>query len=491
MEPLGRCAPLPVMTTIREAAVEVRTKRRKRSPAHPIAAVLFVDGLIHLCWATGWTWPAGDARSLSLALLGIDVPFRPALLLTLAATLWAGAAVVLVRARRGRAGLIGHLAQAGTAVFTMGVALRALVGCWWMFTPNSLPASFYWLNFLLYTPLCLTLSVLGLRLLGATDPAAGHPRLHRLLSARTAAITAPALALVTLLIAAFGYTPPVQSQYSPAGELGPTPSRYLDTPLARFHYIREGTGSPIVLLSPGSAWLRAWLPEFHTLAATHTVYAVDLPGQGFTELVDPSFRFDLAGMTRAIGSFLDAAGLHTVALAGNSWSGGWALAYAQAQPGRVSSLALLAPSGLAEADPLSWELLKLPLLGRALTHVGSASRGMVRSGLGELFVHQDLLTPDLVEAMWAPNTFPDNLRANYELEQNLDWRQTQRALPDTRMPTLIMWGRQDQVLPWTQAAQFGRLMPQATVRVLDGCGHALTLDCAGPVSSVLQSFWHD
>ncbi len=100
------------MTTIREAAVEVRTKRRKRSPAHPIAAVLFVDGLIHLCWATGLTWPAGDARSLSLALLGIDVPFSPALLLTLAATLWAGAAVVLVRARRERAGLIGHLAQA-------------------------------------------------------------------------------------------------------------------------------------------------------------------------------------------------------------------------------------------------------------------------------------------------------------------------------------------------------------------------------------------
>jgi pimeloyl-ACP methyl ester carboxylesterase len=465
--------------------------RQHKWPPYVISAVLFLDGLFHLLWATGLTWPAGDARSLSVGLLGIDVPFRPALLIGLATTVWAGAAVVLVRARRGRGGLVGRLTQSGTALFTVAVALRSLLGCWWLFTPNSLPTSFYWLNLLLYTPLCLMLSILGVHLLGPTDSAPKQRRLRRLLSVRAAAVTTPTLVFLTLLVAAFGYTPPVQSQYSPSGQLAPIPSRYLETSLARFHYIREGIGSPIVLLSPGSAWLRAWLPQFHALAATHTVYAVDLPGQGFTQLRDPSFTFDLAGMTRAIGTFLDAAGLDSVALAGNSWSGGWALAYAQVQPGRVSSLALLAPSGLAEADPLLWELLKLPLVGRALTHVGAASQEMMRSGLRSLFVHQDVLTPALVEAMWAPNTFPDNVRANYELEQNLDWRQTQRGLPDTRVPTLIMWGRQDQVLPSTQAAQFGRLMPQAQVRVLDGCGHALTLDCPGQVTSLMQSFWHD
>lgn len=457
-------------------------------PAYIIATVLFLDGLVHLYWATGLAWPASDARSLSLALLAIDVPFRPPLLVALAATGWAGAGVVLLRARHSRAGLTGRLVQAGTAVFTAAVLLRTLLGCWWLFTPGSLPATFYWLNLVLYTPLCAVLSVLGLRLLGAADSA---PKQRRLLSARAATITAPTLMLAALLVAAFAYAPQVQTQYSPRGQLGSVTSRYLDTSLARFHFIRQGSGTPVVLLSPGSAWLRAWLPEFRALAATHTVYAVDLPGQGFTRLHDPAFTFDLAGMTRAIGTFLDAAHLDTVALAGNSWSGGWALAFAQAQPQRVSSLVLLAPSGLAQADPLSWELLKLPLVGRALTHVGTASKGMVRTGLRGLFVHQDLVTPALAEAMWAPNTLPDNLRADYELEQNLDWTQTQRALPGTRMRTLIIWGRQDHVLPSAQAARFGRLMPQAQVHVIDGCGHALTLDCPGAVTSMMESFWRE
>ncbi len=466
------------------------TRIRERDlPACVIAGVLFLDGLVHLYWATGLTWPAGDARSLSLALLAIDVPFRPPLLVALAATVWAGAAVVLLRARHGHTGLTGRLAQAGTAGFTAAVLLRALLGCWWLFTPGSLPATFYWLNLALYTPLCVVLSVLGLRLLGTADSAPKQRGLRRLLSARAATITAPTLVLVAVLTAAFAYAPQVQSRYSPRQQLGAIPSRYLDTSLARFHYIREGSGTPVVLLSPGSAWLRAWLPEFRALAAMHTVYAVDLPGQGFTRLHDPAFTFDLAGMTRAIGTFLDAAHLGTVALAGNSWSGGWALGFAQAQPQRVSSLALLAPSGLAEADPLSWELLKLPLLGRALTHVGTASKDMVRTGLRDLFVHQDLVTSALVEAMWAPNTLPDNLRADYELEQNLDWTHTQRALPSTRVRTLVIWGRQDHVLPSAQAARFGRLMPQAQVHVIDGCGHALTLDCPGPVTSMMESFW--
>jgi pimeloyl-ACP methyl ester carboxylesterase len=481
MERFADGVPPPVMTTTRERDLA----------ASVIATVLVVDGIVHLYWSTGLTWPAGNSRSLSLALLAIDVPFRPALLLGLAATVWAGAGLVVLRARHGRSGVLGRVAQAGTAIFTAAVLLRALLGCWWLFTWGSLPTTFYWLNLLLYTPLCVVLFVLGMRLLGAPRSAGRQHPLRRLLSARAAATTTPALLVVALLVSAFGYAPQVQSSYSPSEQLGTIQSRYVDTALARFHYVREGTGSAVVLLSPGSAWLQAWLPEVRALSATHTVYAVDLPGQGFTRLHDEHFRFDLAGMSQAIGTFLDAERLGSVALAGNSWSGGWALAFAQAQPRRVRSLVLLAPSGLAEPDPMSWELLKLPLVGRAVTHLAAGSKATMRAGLRDLFVHKSIVTPDVVDAMWAPNTFPDNLRADYELEQNLDWTQTQRALPTTRVPTLIIWGREDHVLPSSQAAGFGRLLPIAQVQVIQGCGHALTLDCAGPVSHMMESFWHD
>jgi 4,5:9,10-diseco-3-hydroxy-5,9,17-trioxoandrosta-1(10),2-diene-4-oate hydrolase len=78
----------------------------------------------------------------------------------------------------------------------------------------------------------------------------------------------------------------------------------------------------------------------------------------------------------------------------------------------------------------------------------------------------------------------------YELEARLDWSSTQQRLPQTRQPTLIIWGKQDNVLPVRQAAEFGALMPHADVHVLDGCGHALTVDCPDQVNALMGGFLH-
>ena len=97
----------------------------------------------------------------------------------------------------------------------------------------------------------------------------------------------------------------------------------------------------------------------------------------------------------------------------------------------------------------------------------------------------------MIDAIWRPATRPDNVRATYELERSLDWRITQAALPWTRQPALVVWGAQDTVLPVAQAARFAELMPDARVHVLDGCGHALTLDCPDTVATLMGDFLGD
>lgn len=223
------------------------------------------------------------------------------------------------------------------------------------------------------------------------------------------------------------------------------------------------------------------------LAKDHTVYAVDLPGQGETRLHDEGFAFDLNGMTNALEQFLDALHLQNVVLGGNSWSGGWALAYAQRHPQQVSKLLLLAPSGLDEPDVASWEILKLPLVGEVLGKL-AADRSMVASAVRGLFVHQNLVTPQLVDTLWIPGTYRDNVRSMYALERGLDWSVTEKALPSTPQPTLVLWGDHDTVLPVAQAARFAKLLPNATVRVLANCGHALTVDCPGQVTPLMAAY---
>jgi pimeloyl-ACP methyl ester carboxylesterase len=66
--------------------------------------------------------------------------------------------------------------------------------------------------------------------------------------------------------------------------------------------------------------------------------AAPLPGQGYTRLHDRRSGWNLAAMTAAIGTFMDAVGVRRAELAGNSWGGGWALAFAQRHPERVNPL---------------------------------------------------------------------------------------------------------------------------------------------------------
>jgi pimeloyl-ACP methyl ester carboxylesterase len=168
------------------------------------------------------------------------------------------------------------------------------------------------------------------------------------------------------------------------------PSRFVETPVARFHYVHAGKGSP---------------------------------------------------MTTAIGSFMDAVGVRRAALAGNSWSGGWALAFAQRHTERVSRLALLDPTALGGRDAWSSEILKYPVVGELLTNLLGTRKSTVRSALEQTLVHRDRLTDELVDEARAPLTFHDNLEATYRLERGLDW-----------------------------------------------CGHAVMLDCPGQVNALLAVF---
>lgn len=428
-----------------------------------VAGVHVLLALVHIYWATGASWPATDQRSLSQAVLGGEVSFAPQVVLPLAAfhLVLATAALTSGRYRVTRLLVLGLVA---------GLTARAAIGVVWALgigTDTSTP--FYWLNLFVYTPACVALVLADLRLLQGR-------RLSRV------AVVAPVVLIAVLSFVAYGYQPTEQPRLVASAD-----SRYVDTAVAKFHYLQRGSGSPVVLLSPGAAPASAWQAQLDALSRDHAVYVVDLPGQGETRLHDDSFTFDLDGMTGALGEFLDKLGLTKVSLGGNSWSGGWGLAYAQRHPDRVDRLLLLAPSGLAVRDPASWEILKLPLAGELLAKLG-AGRSTVQTAARSLFVHKDLVTPALVDQMWVPGTYRDNVRSMYALERGLDWRVTQAAMPSTRQRALVIWGTGDAVLPVAQAQRFGSLLPNATVHLLAGCGHALTIDCADQVTPLMQGF---
>jgi hypothetical protein len=126
-----------------------------------VAAILAVDGLAHLYWATGNIWPAPDQRSLTQAVVNIANPqlLKPIILVPLACLLFGGALAVLARVYR--LGILGQLIPAPLLQLSLlAIAafflLRGLAGIGWalgLLAVKSRP--FYWLNLIIYTPACL------------------------------------------------------------------------------------------------------------------------------------------------------------------------------------------------------------------------------------------------------------------------------------------------------------------------------------------------
>lgn len=93
-------------------------------------------------------------------MLGVVVPFTPPILLPLATVLLGAAGVVLARSRLGRS----WVSQLGTLAVAVGVSVRALAGVVWALgIGTEVGGTFYWLNLIVYTPLCVAVAVAALR----------------------------------------------------------------------------------------------------------------------------------------------------------------------------------------------------------------------------------------------------------------------------------------------------------------------------------------
>ncbi|GJF27598.1 hypothetical protein KNE206_02980 [Kitasatospora sp. NE20-6] len=128
---------------------------RRRTTAVALAGVLGVDAGWHLYWATGTTWPARDAESLSMAVLNTQVPFTPVVVLPLAAVLVGAALLLLARGGAIRLPLPPTVPRLATAAVASGTTIRAVAGLIWATGAGTVDGSaFRLLNLLLYTPLC-------------------------------------------------------------------------------------------------------------------------------------------------------------------------------------------------------------------------------------------------------------------------------------------------------------------------------------------------
>lgn len=252
-------------------------------------------------------------------------------------------------------------------------------------------------------------------------------------------------------------------------------------------------GSPIILIHGIGLYIESWLPSFAALTAQHQVYAVDLPGHGRTDK-PLNISYSIESLAQFIKDFMAALGVERAQIVGHSLGGGIATRLALRQPAAVEKLVLVGSAGLGKEMAMMLRISSLPLLGEMLTRPslsGSAS-------VAKILVHDPaVMTDDLIEFSYQMSALPEaqgsflrTLRSNGNFlgQKESLYGINSRGIASITNPVLVVWGRQDQIVPVAHADIAAGGFPNARLHIFDNCGHCPMLECAADFNRLLLDF---
>src|SRR2546425_5510160 len=242
--------------------------------------------------------------------------------------------------------------------------------------------------------------------------------------------------------------------------------------------VSRPTGDPVVLIHGVGGWAENWRAVMRLLAESgRRVLALDLPGFGESERPG-RVRYFASGdafYPRFVLGAMDALGIDRAHLGGQSMGGSIVLMTAITAPERIRSMVLIAPGGFRREVALYLRLCSLP--GMGLLAWLPRPRSAAREGLRSCYYDVSLVTPELYEESerYANPSFPEFVRT---MAQGLDLGGIRRGLLDGwiarasnyRGPVLVVWGREDRVIPISHLEGVRELMPDAEIRIIDRCG---------------------
>lgn len=252
------------------------------------------------------------------------------------------------------------------------------------------------------------------------------------------------------------------------------------------NYLHGGNGAPVVLLhgsGPGVTAYANWRLTIPVLSQRFSVFAPDLVGFGFTERPD-DIDYSLDTWVSQVVGFLDALGLERVALVGNSFGGALALRLAARHPERVSKLVLMGSVGVpfVITDGLDrvWGYEPSFESMRDLIGIFAHSRELVSDELAQV----------RYEASIQPG-FQESFAAMFPAPRQR-WVDAM-VTPDDEIarlphPTLVVHGREDRVIPLSNALHLLEVVPDVRLNVFGRCGHWTQIEHADAFGRLVLDF---
>jgi pimeloyl-ACP methyl ester carboxylesterase len=260
----------------------------------------------------------------------------------------------------------------------------------------------------------------------------------------------------------------------------------------RVNYTEMGpqSGKALVLVHGLSGAWQNWLETIPHFAKDHRVIAMDLPGFGQSPM--PEWEISIEEYGRFLHEFCDTLGVRVCTVVGNSMGGFIAAEAATLQPSRFEKLVLVSAAGISHV-----RMRRQPAEVAARMGIATApltmrlfDRGLRRPGLRRalfagLFHAPQLLRTELLYEFFHNGTGkPGVLPAvrgliGYDILDRLE---------DVEVPTLIVWGRNDHIVPPNDALGYGRRLQNSRTVIFDKTGHVPMAERPVRFNRVLETF---
>ena len=288
----------------------------------------------------------------------------------------------------------------------------------------------------------------------------------------------PALALLACRAAPL----PPEARW-PAGTPLAAHTRVMDG--TRIRYIDAGAGPAVVLIHGFAASMYAWRHTIPPLvAAGYRVVAFDDRGFGFSDR--PATGYANADYVRLVVALLDTLRIPDAVLIGHSMGGEIAAEVALAHPERVRALALIDAAGWE----VHWPLLLRAARWRISGSIASGVRGrnLTARILRSMYADASKVTEQDIDQYYAPVGAPDYGQALRGVLRDYRFDALRGRLSAIQVPTLLLWGTDDQLIPPAVGRRMAAELPRAAFVLVPRAGHAAPEEQPEAVNRLLLTF---
>jgi pimeloyl-ACP methyl ester carboxylesterase len=254
---------------------------------------------------------------------------------------------------------------------------------------------------------------------------------------------------------------------------------------------RRGHGPALVLVHGLLGYSFSWRRILDPLSQEREVFALDMPGSGFSQCL-ATMDAHLSAAADRLLQFLDEMGIVACDLVGSSYGGTTALYLAAKHPERIRTLTLVSP-----ANPWSrigrkrLALLGLPLAGLLFPPFARHIPALHRFSIRRMYGDQQRLSADTLKGYSLPLVRKGVFEHAVQIARNwhsdmADLKQVLRGAAE--MPTLIIWGSKDRLVEISSAQVLSSQLKKSRVVVMDGAGHLPYEECPEEFLSLLNAF---